>query len=128
ANITRRAPEVSPDIRTPLPNVQTAILAKAIHYRTSGRAQGIAHLLINSRHLFIAVQRAGATPVILQVVNAPFGKSACVLVLMTITAFITGARIWPRGRIDAELQAFAVNIISQRFHVGKLLVGLNISL
>ena len=51
-----------------------------------------------------------------------------ILRFVAIAAFITRARIWTRRRIDSQLQSFAVDIISQRFHVGKLLVRLDISL
>src|SRR6185369_16526458 len=77
---------------------------------------------------FVGVESACATPVVLQVINSPGSVGAGVLFLVTVTAFVTGAGVGTGRRINPELQTFAVNIIGQRLHVRKFLVGLDVTL
>src|SRR5258705_743552 len=127
-NVTRGAPKISTNVRAPLPHVKPAILAKAVNKRTLGRQQRVTHFLIDRGHLLVRVESPGATPVVLQIVDSPCRIGASVLFFVPITPFITGARVWPRRGIDSQLQSLFMYIVRERFHIRKLLVGLDISL
>src|SRR5580700_4299082 len=58
--------------------------------------QRVAHLLVDRLHVRIAIDRSSAAPVVLQIVDAPGGKSLRVLVLMAIAPHVTRARLRPR--------------------------------
>src|SRR5262249_9469660 len=66
-------------------------------------------------------------PIVLEVINAPFGKGSRVLLFVLIAGFKSGARLGAGRGVYAELETLAVNVIGERFHVAKLLVGLNLS-
>src|SRR5262249_36754707 len=128
ADVPGRAPEISADIRTPLPDIKSAVLAKAVDNWPLCAEQCLAHDLINSRHFFVRIERARAAPVVLQIIDSPGSVSARVLLFVSVTTFITRAGVWSRRRINSQLQAFAVDVISERLHVGKFLVRLDVAL
>src|SRR5689334_11942673 len=95
AYIAGRSPQVAANVGAPFPNVQAAILAKAVYDGTPGRLKSVAHLLIDSRHLFVGVKRSRSAPIVLKVVDAPGGIGASVLIFMAVAAFIPRAGVGP---------------------------------
>src|SRR6266478_3464320 len=93
ANVARGPPKVSADIRAPFPNIEAAILAKAVDDRTFRLQQRVTHDLIDRRHFLIGIERARAAPVILQIIDSPRRVGARVLFLVTVAAFIAGAGV-----------------------------------
>lgn len=82
-------------------NVATAVL------------EGEAHPLVHQ----LAGNMAGLEAVIvLKEIDAPFGEQRRILELMLEAARIAGASVGADAGIHAELQAFGVDIIGQRFH------------
>src|SRR2546423_14679116 len=89
-NISRCPPEISAYVRSPFPNLLPAVLAQAIDDGTSTSLQRLSHFLIDGLHFLVCIKIASAAPVILQIVDSPGGLTARVLLLVPITAFITG--------------------------------------
>src|SRR5205807_2780773 len=57
-NVAGCAPEITTNISAPLPNVEATVLAKTVNDGAFGCSQGVAHFLIDGRHLFVGVKRA----------------------------------------------------------------------
>src|SRR6059036_3624188 len=70
-NVAGRAPEISADVRSPLPYVRASILAKAKHDWMSYRLKRVAHLLVDGLHVLVLVDVPCPAPVVLQIVDAP---------------------------------------------------------
>ena len=79
---------------------------------SGGRGGGFHHL-------------AEAAQIVLQIINSPVGVGLRVLFFVIVAAFKSGASFWSGRRINSQLQSFAVNVIGERFHVGKFFVGLD---
>src|SRR5262249_9577097 len=104
------------------------ILAQAEHDGPAGRLQRVAHFFVNRLHVGGLVDFVGAAPVVLQIVDTPGAPGLRVLLFVLVAALVIGTGFGAGGRVDADLEALAVDIIGQRFHVGKLAVGLNVPL
>src|SRR5215472_13433324 len=119
------APEVAAGFIAPCPNIVAAVLAQAVHDGAVGGVQRFAHLLVHGTHGRVGIEVAGATPVVLEVIDAPFSVGFCVLGFVAVAAFITGAGVRTGRGVDAELQSLGGNIVGERLHVGELLVAMN---
>src|ERR1051326_5300986 len=109
ADVARRAPEVSTNLRAPLPHLVAAVLAQAVDDWAPGLQQRVTHLLVDRLHVLVFVDVAGAAPVILQVVEAPRRILLRVLLLVSEAAFVAGAGLGTRPRVDADLQPLRVH-------------------
>src|SRR5258708_4294319 len=72
--------------------------------------------------------RRGRVPVVLQIIDSPGSPRARILFFMAVAGLETGASLAARSGINADLEAFRMHIISKRFHVRELLVGLYVSI
>ena len=122
ADIAGGAPQIAAYLRSPLLHAAQSVFAKAEHDGSLGAFQSLSHLLIDRLKLFVFVDRTGAAPVVLQVIDAPGRVHLGVLLFIPVAARITAAGAWPRRRIDSDLQALGVHVVGERLHVGELLV------
>ena len=91
-------------------------------------AKRVAHLLVDGLHVVVRVEIARAAPIVLEIVDAPGGPGAGVLLLVGVAAFVAGAGVGSGRGIDADLETLAVDVIGQRFHVGEFLIASDIAL
>ena len=113
----------------PLPDAVPAVLAETVDHGASGFDDGLMHFLVGGAHhlvLFggvvgglLAHVVAEAAEVVLEVVDAPGGVGVGVLLLVAERAFESGAGFGARGGVDAELEAFGVDVVGEGFHVGE---------
>ena len=125
ADVARRAPQVAPDRRSPLPHALEAVLAQAVNDGPPRARQGVVHLLVRGLHLGGLIDPRSAAPIVLQVIDAPVGVLLGVLFLVAVAPFVFGAGLRSRRRVDTQLQSLAVDVVGQRLHVRELLVRLN---
>ena len=64
-----------------------------------------------------------AAPVVFEVIKPPFPVTAGVQFLVLVAALVPGAGLRTGRGVEPDLQALAVDVIRQGFHVGELLVG-----
>src|SRR5271166_6910615 len=124
-DIAGGAPQVAADLRSPLPHIVAAVLAEAVDDWAVGRAQGVAHLLVDGTHSRVGIEAAGTAPVVLEVVHAPRGVGLGVLCLVSVAAFVSSAGVGAGRGVDAELQPLGMHVVGEGLHVRKLVVGLN---
>ena len=86
------------------------------------------HFLVNFPNLANRIDLRRAAPIVFQIVHTPFRVRLRVLLFVLIASRKARARFRSRRRVNPEFQAFAVDIIGQRFHIPEILVGLNASL
>src|SRR5262249_29690760 len=101
---------------------------EAVNNGTAGGDERVSHLLVDRLHLVILIKNARPAPVVFQVINAPCGVGAGILLFVAIAAFVSGAGVGAGRGIDSQFETLAVHIIGQRLHVGKFLVGLDVAL
>ena len=85
-------------------------------------------MLQGLRHGMIAVASGGTVfgsiaIIILQVVDAPRGKRACILLLEAIAGGASTTCQLRRIRVDAEFQALGMDVIGNGFHAIRKLLG-----
>ena len=112
-NIAGGAPGVA-DILCPVPGFVVAPFADAEQDRPAGGVQRVAHGGVGAD----GVNVFGIAPVVFQIVDAPLGVGECVLVFVATAAGVAGAGGVAGVGVDADLQAFGVDIIGQGFHAG----------
>ena len=137
-DVARGAPEIAAHVGAPLPHIVPAVLAKAVDDGAAGLEQCLMHFLVGLVHdlhlLCLIVGRllahdlAKTAEVILQVVDAPLRIGLGVLLFMPIAARVLSAGFGPGTGVDADLQSFGVDVVGQRLHVGKFVVGLDESI
>src|SRR5206468_3177328 len=69
-----------------------------------------------------------AAEIVFEVVDTPLGVVLGVHLFMAKTAFEACAGLCSWRGVDAELQAFAMNIVGERLHVWEFFVGMNVPL
>src|SRR5690606_34609711 len=92
----------------------------------SGCGKRIAHGGIGTDWVYIF----GIAPIVFQIVDAPLGIGARILIFVTATAGITGTGGITSIGINTDFQTFGMYVISQRFHTRWkfLFVDLDIAL
>ena len=134
-------PHLAPDGGTKLPGRVEAVLAEAVEDGAAGGLEGVAHLAIGGEHEVVgggdvAVVLGGELPhvvlhgaeIVLEEVNAPGGVHLGVLGFMADTSLVVAAGLGAGARVDAELEAFGMDVIAEGFHVGEAVVGVEDSL
>ncbi len=81
------------------------------------------HLVVNFLHLTALIDFFRAAPVILQVIESPVNVLLRILRLVSVTAFVTGASLRTRRRINSDFQSLSMNVIHESLHVGEFLIG-----
>src|SRR5439155_3569873 len=99
ANVSRGTPGIAAYLGSPLPHIIAAILTKAVENWTPRFQKRLTHLLVNGLHFLIGINIASATPVVLQIVDAPRRIGPCVLFFVAVTAFVSGTGIGAGRRI-----------------------------
>ena len=125
-DVAGRAPEIPADFSAPLPDISRAVLAQTEDDVAADLVERCAHHTIR----FLAVVERGIrrdlavrAPVVLQVVEAPLRVRLRVLFLVLVAAGVDAlARERPGRRVETDLQSLAVDVVSEPFHVRKLLV------
>src|SRR5581483_9353470 len=112
-NVAGGSPKIAACFCAPLRPVEDAVLAKAVDDWPAGMEQGLSHFGVNRGHGMIIVDLAGAAPIVLQVIDSPSRVGVGVLLLMLKAAFVAGAGFRSWRRVDAKLQAFAVDVVAQ---------------
>src|SRR6516162_5050739 len=112
-NVAGGAPKIA-DAFGPKPWLVGAPLANAEDDGAAGGEQSLAHGGVG----FFAIPRARIAPVILEVVDAPLRVLQRVLIFVTLAARAPGAGFGARVGIDAEFEAFRVDIISKCLDAG----------
>src|SRR5208282_5903412 len=110
------------DVFGPEPRLVVAPFAQAEENRPASRMQGIAHGGIGS----VRLQPLGVAPVVFQVINTPLRISLRVLKFVAPAAGPAAAGFVADIRIDAELQSFGVDVISQRFYARRELLRIRL--
>lgn len=104
-------PEVS-DAFAPFPGLVFSPFADAQHDGTSTGFERVTHGLVCGSGVLAFV----GTPVVFQVVYAPFSVLPGILKLVTAAAWTPLTGPAAGAGVDAEFESFAVNVIGQRFH------------
>src|SRR5208282_1666417 len=76
---------------------------------SSGEQRAV-HFFVDLGHLVGRIDSGGAAPVVLQVVDAPLGIGPRVLFLVAVGSLIARAGLGSRRGVDADFQAFSVEV------------------
>src|ERR1051326_3407633 len=124
-DVASRAPEIA-YVPGPQPRFRRAPFADAENNRPSRFQQSVAHDRIRRSR----VLRARRAPVVLQIINTPRRILSRVLKFITAASRTLLAGERARVGVDAKLQTFRMNVISERFHARRksLRIGEYVSL
>ena len=83
------------------------------------------HLFIGDLNLAWLINLSCTAPIVFEEVHSPVSVCFCILLFVPIASSVASARFEARRGVNSVLEATAVNVVSERFHVGKAIVGLN---
>jgi len=120
-DITGCPPRIAADTFAPFPGILLAPVTDAENDIPRCSLNGIPEYFVGCFWIFAFA----ITPVNLDIIVTPFGVGHNILFFVAFAARIASTGFRPAVSVKANLQAEAMDIISQGFHVREFLVGAN---
>jgi len=111
SNVLRASPAVG-SLGSPLPGVVLAPVAQRVEDGSAGSHERVSHRRVSD----LARNGIVVAIVVLKVVDSPISEVLSIFFLVVEGASSFGARLGSSGRVDSELEALVVNVVSNGLH------------
>ena len=111
SNVLRASPAVG-SLGSPLPGVVLAPVAQRVEDGSTGSHERVSHRRVSD----LARNGIVVAIVVLKVVDSPISEVLSIFFLVVEGASSFGARLGSSGRVDSELEALVVNVVSNGLH------------